>query len=63
MIIKKITVGFVIQKYDTETKKWVGQEFIAGDDCDYEDEDENQVDPYDIWTGPRSYLPFDMSQP
>jgi hypothetical protein len=36
MILNKITTGFVIQQYDTETKKFVSQEFIAGDEVEWE---------------------------
>ena len=59
MIIKKITTGFVIQTFDTDTNKFVEQEFIAGDEVTHEDEvgnevSEDLVDPY---------LPFDMVQP
>jgi hypothetical protein len=38
MIIRKITTGFVVQTFDTEKNKWTDQEFIAGDECVYEDE-------------------------
>ena len=63
MIIKKITVGFVIQSFDTEKGKFISQEFIALDQVDYEDEKGN------IATWPPSndegepYLDFDMVQP
>lgn len=57
MIVKKITVGFVIQDYDTETKKFVSQEFIAGDQVDWEDEDGNAIPEED------AYLSFEMIQP
>jgi hypothetical protein len=57
MIVKKITVGFVIQTFDTETRKYTGQEFIAGDQVDYEDDMENPVTPF------KEYLAFDMVQP
>lgn len=57
MIVKKITVGFVIQDYDTETEKFVSQEFIAGDQVDWEDEDGNAIPKED------AYLSFEMVQP
>ena len=37
MLINKITIGFVIQSFDTEKEEWVGQEFVAGDEVTYED--------------------------
>ena len=57
MIVNKITTGYVIQKFDTETNKFISQEFIAGDEVDFEDEQGNAVDCFD------EYLPFDMEQP
>ena len=44
----KITVGFVIQTFEKDTAgKFVctGQEFIAGDQVDYEDQDDNPITP------------------
>lgn len=45
MEIRKITTGFVIQKWDKETGKFLGQEFVAGDEVDYENENGEQIDP------------------
>lgn len=42
--IKKITEGFVVQTWNAETGKFEGQEFIAGDQVDYEDENGNPID-------------------
>lgn len=58
MIINKITVGFVIQSYDTETKEWIGQDFIASDEVIYETEEGEPTDERI-----EDYLPFDMVQP
>lgn len=60
MIVKKITTGFVIQEYDTETEKFVSQEFVAGDQVEYEDEEGNPVDDL---TASIPYLSFEMVQP
>ena len=57
MIVNKTTPGFVIQQFDTETRRFISQEFIAGDEVDFEDEDGEPVDSFD------EYLPFDMTQP
>lgn len=38
MIINKITVGFVTQQFDTETRRFVGQSFIAEDGHTWENE-------------------------
>lgn len=65
MIIKKITTGFVIQEFDTDTQLFTSQEFFAGDDIDYEDESGNPVNSKDMESsdGSEPYLPFDMLQP
>lgn len=57
MIVHKITTGFVIQKFDTKTRQFIGQEFIAGDQVEFENEDGDPVESFD------EYLPFDMKQP
>ena len=60
MIVKKITTGFVIQSFDTKTNKFVASEFVAGDECDFENEDGEVVDSSLL---DNKYLPFDMVQP
>lgn len=57
--IRKHTVGWVTQTFDEETGELVEQEFCAGDQVDWEDEDGNPVD------APKNakYQPFDMVQP
>ena len=57
MIINKITVGFVIQRFDTETKKFESQEFICGDDVSFENEYGEHAYKID------EYLPYEMKQP
>jgi hypothetical protein len=64
MQINKITVGFVIQTFDTNTRKYTSQEFIAGDDVQYEQDGEPvdaklMEDDY----GNEPCLPFSMQQP
>jgi hypothetical protein len=44
MIINKITTGYVIQQFDTEKQKFVSQEFVAGDEVDWETEVGQPVD-------------------
>ena len=65
MLINKVTVGFVIQVFDTEKKAFVDQNFIAGDEVSYEDQYGKAVDPQYMHTldGKTPYLPFDMVQP
>lgn len=58
LLLKKITHGFVIQVWDVETGKFLRQEFIAGDDVVYENENGEVVDE----TEP-NYEPYSMVQP
>lgn len=59
MLINKITVGFVIQQYDDHTGRCIRQEFIAGDQVDYETIAGIPISPLDN----ENYQPFDMVQP
>jgi hypothetical protein len=66
MIVRKITTGFVIQEFDTETQQFVSQNFTASDGVDWEDEDGNAIDPDDFVAkadGTLPYLEFDMVPP
>lgn len=63
--LTKTTNGFVQQVFDTETKRFISQEFIAGDETDYEDEHGDVVDSdqFENAEGREAYLPFEMRQP
>jgi hypothetical protein len=64
MLVNKVTTGFVIQVFDTELKRFVSQEFVAGDDCQYEDGEGVPVCSEALEVdGKEAYLPFDMVQP
>ena len=64
MLINKITEGWVTQTFDTEQKKFIRQEFFAGDHADYEDTQGSAVSSnLLIVDGEELYLPFDMVQP
>ena len=55
----KITVGFVTQTFEKKAEgKFVctAQEFIAGDQCDYEDAEGNPIEPPDY-----EYQPYNMT--
>jgi hypothetical protein len=56
-IIRKITYGFVDQQFDTDTGKFISQEFTAGDQVEFEDRHGEAVDEIS------EYLEFDMVQP
>lgn len=62
MLVDKITTGFVIQTFDTETGKYVSQSFVAGDQTDYE-QDGEPVDLAECGTLDVTYLPYEMIQP
>jgi hypothetical protein len=64
MLVKKITEGFVVQVFDTELGQFVSQEFIAGTQCDYEDQEGNPVESALLEVdGKELYLPYNMEQP
>lgn len=67
MIVNKITTGFVIQQYDLEQNQCLSQEFIAGDDVTYEDQNGEIIDDGysggDVMVEILPYQPFDMVQP
>lgn len=56
--IHKISEGYVRQRWDAKTGKFLGQEFVAVNEVSYEDEDGNELG------GPcePDYRPFDMVQ-
>lgn len=59
MIINKITTGFVVQKFDTDTGRCISQEFIAGDQVEWENQEGSSIEEDDI----SLYFPLDMKQP
>lgn len=66
MIVSKITPGFVVQKFNTETGQYFKQEFIGGCEVEYENELGDPILPPDEMMnedGSEPYLPFDMVQP
>lgn len=67
MSLKKITHGFVIQVFDPSKGQWTSQEFVAGDQTEYETEDGETIGDLDFTEqaggGKEPYLSFDMVQP
>jgi hypothetical protein len=71
MKIQKITHGFVVQTFDTDTQSWVDQEFISGCECEYEVEADAVVnEPISVEQfmshvkgENEPYLPYNMVQP
>lgn len=60
--IRKITEGTVIQRWDKATGKFLGQEFIAGDLCGYEDEHGNPIESEDDEMIEPEYRTYEMVQ-
>jgi len=66
MLISKVTSGFVVQSFDTETRKFTDQRFVAGDDVKWEKENGDPINENEVhWKREvdEPYLPFDMIQP
>ena len=57
-MVYKITHGFVIQRFDNN--KFVSQEFVAGDQVEYETPNGEQVEEV---SDDLPYVPFEMVQP
>ena len=62
-LIKKITHGFIIQVYDTNKRYWISQEFVEGDQVDWEDGNGEFLDDAEESPAYDDDLPFDMVQP
>jgi len=65
MLVAKVTIGYVIQVFDTDLGRFISQDFIAGDGCDYENEDGEPLESMSLLDadGKEAYLPFDMVDP
>lgn len=64
MIINKITVGYVVQKFDTEKEKFIEQKFVAEDEVYYEDNVGNfNLPDTEVDKVRKQYLLFEMQQP
>lgn len=63
MLIEKITTGYVVQIYDTETKTFTSQKFVAGDEVTYQVDDQIIVPDQINVSENELYLTFEMQQP
>lgn len=59
---KKITSGFVTQTFCAETNKPISQNFTAGSEVDYENEEGDTIDASSV-IEKEQYLSYDMVQP
>ena len=55
-MIRKTTSGFVTQNFDDDGRL-INQNFTAGDEVQWEDENWNEIEPRDF------YYPFKMAKP
>jgi hypothetical protein len=63
MKYKKLTIGYVIQVYDTDKPGFVSQEFVAGE-VEWEDIIGNPISSDDVPDEAlNTYLDFNMEQP
>ena len=64
MVINKITVGWVTQIFDVDKKRFISQEFFAGDQVDYEQIDGIAVSTEYLEMDEKEiYHSFEMVQP
>jgi hypothetical protein len=72
MIINKVIIGFVTQRFDTETRRFVGQEFHGSDDRVWENQmgetldlsdDKDAEKVYGLGGVDEPYLNMEMVQP
>ena len=64
MIVRKITTGFVVQEFDAETGRCVSQEFVAGDQVEWEDRQGNAISDGDFGLDLEGlYHPLEMKAP
>jgi hypothetical protein len=64
MIVNKTTTGFVVQKFDSETGRCLSQEFVAGDQVEWEDQAGNAVEDGQYGIDLEGlYFPLEMKQP
>jgi hypothetical protein len=62
-VARKVTTGYVIQNFNVETGKCVSQEFIAGDEANWEDIEGNPIDDINEEMDEVEYCPFHMVDP
>jgi len=64
MIVRKVTTGFVVQEFDSETGRCISQTFVAGDKVDWEDRQGNSISDGDFGIDLEGlYHPMEMKQP
>lgn len=64
MILRKTTTGQVVQKFDSDTGRCLSQEFVAGNQVEWTDQQGNPIEDgmYGIDTE-GFYWPIELKQP
>jgi hypothetical protein len=64
MIVSKITTGFVVQKFDSDTGRCESQEFVASDQVEWEDQAGNPIEDGQYGIDLEGlYFPVELKQP
>lgn len=64
MIVRKLTPGFVLQEFDSETGRCLSQAFVAVEDVVWEDRQGNAISNGDFGIDLEGlYHPMEMKQP
>jgi hypothetical protein len=64
MNLSKITTGFVVQKFDSDTGRCISQEFVAGEQVEWEDQKGNPIEDGQCGIDLEGlYFPAEMKQP
>lgn len=64
MILNKTTTGFVVQQFDSETGRCLSQEFVAGDQVEWEDQKGVRIEDGQFGIDLEGlYWPLEMKQP
>jgi hypothetical protein len=63
MIVRKITQGFVVQEFNAETGRCLSQEFVAGDQVEWENRAGESISDGDFGIDLEGlYFPLEMRQ-
>jgi hypothetical protein len=64
MILRKITTGFVVQQFDSDTGRCLSQEFVASDQVEWQDQAGNPIEDGQYGIDLEGlYFPAEMKQP
>lgn len=64
MILRKVTMGFVVQEFDAATGRCLSQEFVVGEQVDWEDRGGHPIGDGDFGIDLEGlYHPIEMKQP